>query len=522
MRIRKLNSKILLIIFFTLNLFLSSCSGSSQIAATETLTADQVVDPTEEPTIDEAEIVVVVRDEPSLAWHSTGFADIAITRNSYEPLVTRDAAGVLSPALAESWEQINDNTWRFYLRQGLTFHDGKPFNASSVAWHIEMLSAPDFNGSVINKLSDNQISANVIDDFTIDIITESPDPILPIRLYWLYMSSPDSHDADPDSQNMIGTGPYMLETRNQGESIVLVANPDYWGGTPAVNKVTFIWREDPALRLAMLRANEADIAQSILPGEDTSVQILSADIPETAFIRMDPHPPLDDIRVRQAICMAIDREEFVENSFFGFAKLANQLITPDVLGYNPDIPLWAYDPEGARDLIEQARADGVPVDLELTIIGRTAIYTNATKAMEELQLWLTEIGLNVKLEMLDRSSWKEHINTKPVPEERRTIVQSSHGNEAGDGILTMLAYYHSSARKSSFPDSIQDDLISDATFLTGDNRQQALAKVLAYQHDEIIQDCPMVHLQAVWGVSEQVDWEPRFDNLILVMTVSVK
>ena len=86
----------------------------------------------------------------------------------------------------------------------------------------------------------------------------------------------------------------------------------------------------------------------------------------------------------------------------------------------------------------------------------------------------------------------------------------------------MIAYYHSSARKTSFPDSVQDELISTATPLTGEARQQALAQVLAYQHDEIIQDCPMVHLQAVWGVSERVDWEPRFDNLILIKTVSIK
>jgi len=469
-----------------------------------------------------AEIVVVVREEPeNLAWHDTGVVVIAITRNSYEPLVTRDANGALSPALAETWEQVDDNTWRFHLRQGVTFHDGEPFDANTVAWHINSISALEFAGAVTAQVFEKQLSAEVIDKFTIDISTESPDPMLPRHMYWLFMTSPRAIEADPEFRNMVGTGPYKLEAWNHGESLVLVANPEYWDGEPAIKKVTFIWREDAALRLAMVRAGEADIAQAILPRKDVSIRVLTADIPETPFIRMDPNPPLNDIRVKRAICMAIDREAVVEHIFSGFAKPATQPITPDVTGYNPDIPLWPYDPGQARALIEEARADGVPVDRELTIIGRTGAHTKATKAMEDVQLWLAEIGLNVKLEMLDTSTWRELNLTKPIPKDRRAIFQSSHGNEAGDGIFTMLSYYHSNARKASFPDATMDDLISAATPLTGEARQHALAKAFAYQHDEIVQDCPVVHLQAVWGLSERVDWKPRFDNLILIKTASM-
>jgi len=519
------NNKVLrsagLVVCLALCLVVTSCSGSQEPAASEPPALDQTADPTEAAASDVAEIVVVVQDEPDLVWHSTDFASITITSNLYESLVTRDAAGDLSPLLAESWEQVDDLTWRFHLKQGVIFHDGAPFDANSVAWHIETLSDPEFAGAVTHKFSDNKLSTQVIDDFTIDIITEFPDPILPRLMYWLFMSSPDSQKLDTDSQNMVGTGPYKLDTWDHGESVVLVANPDYWGDEPTVKKVTFIWREDPALRLAMVRAGDADIAQGIVPGDDSSVRILTANISETSFIHLDPNPPLDDIRVRKAICMAFDREVIVDDIFSGYANPATQLVTSDVMGFNPEIPLMTYDPEQARSLIEDAKGDGVPVELELTIIGRNGIHSNATKAMEELQLWLTEIGLKVNLEMLDKPDWKEHINSNPVPEDRRTITQSSHGNEAGDSIFTMGAYYHSDARKTTFPDTTQDDLISAAAPLVGDAREQALSEVLAYQHDNVMQDCPMVHLQAVWGISERVDWEPRFDNMILVMTVSL-
>jgi hypothetical protein len=141
--------------------------------------------------------------------------------------------------------------------------------------------------------------------------------------------------------------------------------------------------------------------------------------------------------------------------------------------------------------------------------------------MEDLQLKLAEVGLNATLEMLDTPTWKTHIRAVPRPDDRRAIFQASHGNEAGDGIFTMLAYYESKAFKNAFPDSAQDDLVAAAAPLTGDDRQQALANVLAYQHNELVQDCPILHFQAIWGVSERVAWEPRFDGLILVRSISL-
>jgi peptide/nickel transport system substrate-binding protein len=239
-------------------------------------------------------------------------------------------------------------------------------------------------------------------------------------------------------------------------------------------------------------------------------------------MRMDPYPPLDDIRVRQAICMSIDREALAQQIFAGYAKPASQVITTDVVGYNPDIPMWPYDPEAARALIEEARADGVPVDNELTIIGRKGIYANATEAMEALQGWLAEIGLNAKLQMLETSAWVDASLANPQPPDRLGLIQSSHGNEAGDGIFTLMGYYKSDATQNAFDDPKMDELIAKAAPLTGEERQKAIAEALAYQRDNMVQDCPMVHIQALWGLSERIDWTPRFDNMILVKEVKLK
>ena len=123
MSIKKTFPNIWILIAIMLSLLVSSCSSSSQPLATESLAADHVVGPSEVSTSDDSDLVVVVQDEPSLAWHATGLADIIITSNIYESLITRDANGTLSPALAESWEQMNDNTWRVNLKQIVTIHD---------------------------------------------------------------------------------------------------------------------------------------------------------------------------------------------------------------------------------------------------------------------------------------------------------------------------------------------------------------------------------------------------------------
>ncbi len=471
-----------------------------------------------------AEITVVIPEEPpNFDWGYVGLSHLPVTRNAYEVLVTRDPeSGDLAPELAVSWEQLDDYTWEFKLREGVTFSDGTPFNAEVAKWNIETLSNPELNKHVFANFG-QQYEVTVVDDYTIDVkATQDPDPIMPRRLYWLQMTTPKAVEEDPDFQSMVGTGAYVLDEWVKGEHITMSANPNYWGGEPDIKKVTFIWRTESAVRAAMIQADEADIAAWLAPQDAGPIRTLGANIPETPFMRFDPYPPLDDLRVRQAICMSIDRDAIAQQIFAGYAVPASQIITPDVVGYNDNIPFFPYDPEAARQLIEEARADGVPVDKELTIVGRKGIYPNSTENMEALQAWMADIGLNAKLEMLETSAWVEQTLEKPQPPDRLGLLQSSHGNEAGDGIFTLMGYYRSDAQQNAFPDPKMDEMIDAAAKLSGEARDAAEADAFAYEHDNILQSCPMVHIQALWGVSGRLSWEPRFDNLVLIKTASIK
>jgi peptide/nickel transport system substrate-binding protein len=499
----------------------------------------EVIVTVEVPAQEKAEIVIAIPEEPPhLDWADCfALVNAPVCLNGYEPLIFRDGeTGALEGLLAESWERVDETTWRFKLREGVKFHNDVPFDAEIAKWNLETQSDPDLDYLARQALGSQQLFVEVVDDYTINVSTEAPDPILPRRLAFVMIGEPTAIEADPEKRDMVGTGAYILDEWVPGESITLVANSDYWGGEPSIKKATFVWRSEPSVRSAMLQAGEVDIAAWLSAQDAGPVRTLSVNIPETPFMYFDPNPPLDDLRVREAICMSMDRDALAQQLFQGYATPANELVTPDVLGYNSDIPVFPYDPEAAQALLEEARADGVPVDTEITIYGRKGNYPNATEAMEAFQLWLTQIGLNVKLQMLEVSAWREVNLAIPVPEDRVGLIQGSHGNEMGDAIFTLQAYYgpygpaswykyddeHGGARRPVV-DSKMVELIDAAMPLSEEEgRAEALAAALAYHHENVLWACPMIHIQDLWGVSERLDWQPRFDRFTLVKEMALK
>lgn len=139
-------------------------------------------------------------------------------------------------------------------RQGVKFHNGVPFNAEIVAWNLTTQSDQKM---LAYATLGQKVSPKVVDSYTIDVSTETPDPILPLRLRSVMMGEPKAIEADPQGKNMIGTGAYKLDQWIPGQRIVLVSNPDYWGGEPPIKKATFVWRTESSVRTAMLRAGEA-------------------------------------------------------------------------------------------------------------------------------------------------------------------------------------------------------------------------------------------------------------------------
>jgi peptide/nickel transport system substrate-binding protein len=481
-----------------------------------------------EPAAEMKRLVVVIGEEPPNLDPGEGTIIALNTyRNVYETLLSHDPSGALVPELATAWEQANDTTWRFHLREGVKFHDGEPFNAEAAAWMINYLFNPDNNKHILGNLPAGTV-ATAVDEYTLDIATPDPFPALPAAMFFANMASPKAIQGDTEGafRTMVGTGPYKFKEWVAGEKLILEKNPDYWGGdVSAIQEVEITWRAESAVRSAMAETGEAHISVALDPTDTATGNVVAIPISETPFIRMDlPNPPLNDLRIRQAICLLIDRQNIADKLYGGFAIPATQLIGPNVVGYNGDIPLIPYDPAAAKALIEQARADGVAVDNKITVYLRSTSDGVTLQMMLAILAAASEAGLNLNLELNEPAKHTAIARALPVPADRLAIFWGQHGNEMQDASFTIQAYYMPGGIHSTLLDETGQkfvDLYKAASVLSGAERQTALADVMKYQADNVVATCPIVHIQYIYKLGDGVQFQPRSDHLILAKEVTL-
>lgn len=431
-------------------------------------------------------------------------------QNISETLTWLDIKGGtgLQPKLAESWTQNEDGSWRFVLRQGVTFSDGTTFDAKDVKASFDRAMNPAITCEVPRYFGGMTISAEVVDDHTIDFKADPVQPILPLLMTLLTIvpeETPIEFIREP-----VGTGPFKLTEWTPGQQIVLTARDDYWGEKPAVTTATYLFRQDPAVRAAMVATGEADIAPSIssLDATNPATDFSYLDS-ETVYMRPDTTiKPFDDVRVRKAVNMAIDRQAFIGTLVPEGTLLATAVYPPPTLGWNPDVKVWAYDPEGAKALLEEAKADGVAIDTPITIVGRTANFPNNVEILEAIQQMLQEVGLTVEVKFYEVAEFEAQYS-KPYPEGRGpSLVTAMHDNSKGDPSFSMYFKYASDGRQSGIADPKVDDLINRAQAATGDERVALWKELQAYLHDEVFADVLLFHMVSFSRVNERLDWVP--------------
>jgi len=458
------------------------------------------------------EITIVLPEQPANLEPCRSIrADIGrvINMNITETLtIIEPETAQVTPHLAESWEQVDDKTWRFKLREGVSFQDGAPFNAEAVVKSINRLMNPKLTCDSRSKFGDVTLTPKAVDEGTVEIVSDIPIPIMPTLMGTVQIVSPNM-PFDQEVNKPVGTGPYELEAADN-EHIVLVRRDDYWGEAPEVTKATYRWRSESAIRAAMVESGEADLTPAIAVQDATNPETDFAYLnSETTRMRIDAQiAPLDDIRVREALNLAIDWDGMGEALFGTDVLRASQMVVPGVLGHNPDIKPWPYDPERAKALIEEARADGVPVDTEITIIGRNGFFPNASESLEAMQAFWQEIGLNVTIREMEAADWVRYLD-KPFPEGRGpTLFQQQHDNNTGDAGFTVPVMYTSEGQYSTIADKDLDQVITKAMSSTGEEREKLFQEAFRVVHDEIIADVPMYHMIGYVRVGPRLDWTP--------------
>jgi peptide/nickel transport system substrate-binding protein len=480
------------------------------------------------------QIVISLSAEPSTLenWNAYSLDGHPVLRNIFEALLNRDpATNELVGELATAWEWTDDRTLRFTLREGVTFHDGSPFNAQVAADGLNYTWSAE-NAFDIVQFMGPQISAVVVDEMTIDVSTEEPDPILPARLYFSPLPNMVQVEERPDSlpNEPNGTGPYQFVEWVRGDHINLSAYPEWWGngdpeaafGQQSIKDVQYVWRPESTVRAAQVTAGEAQIARFLAPEdcETTPVCLESLSV-ETIFLRLDTmHPVMGDIRVREAIGLAVDRESLAEQ-IFGGGDVATQLVGPSAVGYNEEITALPFDMERAKQLVQEAAAEGVPTDMEITVAVRQGAYPRNEELGEYVANQLNEIGLNAKTEVIEHAAYQEQyvMPYDEVPTDRGWIGTLGHGNEMMDVSQTFSGYYRCDGGVSTFCDPEIDTMTAESAVITGDERDAALAATTAAFMEQI-PVIPIVHLPFFYGVAANLSWKPRLDAFMLVKEMS--
>jgi len=416
----------------------------------------------------------------------------------------------LQARLAQSWEDQGEGTWRFNLQPGVTFSDGTDLDAGDVAHTLQRIKSADIVCEIGAKFFGGiELSASVVDDTTIDITATPAQPILPLLMSTVTIT-PSEFPLDQRVDTPIGTGPYIFEEYNRGENIKLIANPDYWGDQPVVQTANYVFRSDSAVRAAMIAADEADIAPNIAVQDATNdASDFSYPNSETVFLRLDHGmAPLDDKRVRLALNYAVDREAFVGTVLADGTLLATGITPPSTIGYNHELSPFPYDLEKAKALLAEAKADGVPVDAEITLIGRNNNFANVLETMEALLGMYNEAGFNMNLKMVEVEEWLEHYSN-PFPEDRGPeIVKAQHDNANGDPVFSMFFKYASEGLQSGIKDASLDAMIADASAATGKDRTAKWEDTFAYLHEEVVADVMLFHMVGFSRVNERLAFEP--------------
>jgi peptide/nickel transport system substrate-binding protein len=488
------------ILVAVLAMFLTLCGGPAG-AATEpgTVTIVQVVEPG--------------NLDPTDA--TRGMTGQVVTKNIAEPLVEMDPAdSKIYPRLATSWKQVNPTTWQFFLRKGVKFHDGKDFNAEAVVFNLKRLYAIETmtRGKFFSTI---KLEGRALDSHTVEVKMDRPEPLLLSLMTNVPMCSP-STPLDKITRLPIGTGPFKFVKWDAGTQIVLERWDGYWGKQPPVKKAVYVWRGDSSVRAAMVLVGEADITL-IITEQDANRPDL--DIPyldsETICMRFggEWEPPLNDRRVRMAMNYAIDRNALRGTLLSKNVLPATQMYLPSTNGHNPDLKPWPYDPQKAKQLLAEAKKDGVPVDKQITVMGRIAHFTNSDDTVVAIANMLKESGFNVKVKMLEAGvylRYREKLtkNDRYPTDVGPYIIQLKHDNNKGDASFTAYYMYHTDGSASSVSDKQVDELLEKAQRAMGEERSNYYRQAAKRIHEEIIPSAMLFHLVSYARVSKRINFKP--------------
>lgn len=340
----------------------------------------------------------------------------------YDRLIEIDENGKPQPGLATSWKPISDTVWEFKLREGVKFHNGEPFTASTAKFVIERAMTAKESRYANTLAAVNSVTA--VDPTTLHIETKQPWAFLPSRLavIWMY---PEKYFQEKGVEEYakapVGTGKYRFVEWQQDNFMVLDRNEEYWGAKPDIARLHLRHMPDPTNRVNAIESGEVNVAYIIDPEQaarlqQAGFQVINKPIGQgfSYFIRTGEDSPLKDPKVREALSYAVDTATINDALFAGQAAiLQGQPVGTDADGFNANLKPYPYDPDKARQMLADAGyPDGFQLDLDTT----SGTAPKDKEVAEAIADQLSEVGVTLNIILNERGVYLDKLfNAKMAP-----------------------------------------------------------------------------------------------------------
>lgn len=455
----------------------------------------------------------------------------------YDGLVSRNDDMELVPQLAESWENVDPTTWTFTLREGVAFSDGEEFTGETVKYNLERVSG-QLEGSDSLPIVDQYSSIDTIDvkdDYNVQVNLKNPDPLFlesQAELLYVPQTFTEENGFDELNNDPVGTGPYTLEEWVRDDHLTMAAKSSYWGGEPSLDTVQWRPMPEPSSRLASLLNNDVHLIRSAEPrsverinsNDGTSAKSTRSARSAALWLNLEQSMegrdgPLfyEQPKLRKAVNYAINVDGIIENILGGYGtRSSGWAPSEQFLGHNSDIEPYPYDPDRARQLLQEA---GYEDGFEARLLVPRGRYFKGVSSAEAIATMLGDVGIDLELNIVEFGQFAELTQQHKMPE----FMFAAWGNSTFNALDAYVPLVKSDSLFSLLPDEDKpewvnsvDEKITKAQSTADREKLDGLLQELEATIHEQAAFVFLYQYEDLYGVNDSFDWEPRADELMYV------
>lgn len=519
------NALALCLAVLMMDTMLAGCSGgaSSSTPASASASAASGTSSNDSTTLTLAINADILTTDPQALNNGT---TTSVLYNVFSNLVKYDDAGEIVMDLAESYELLEDQvTWEFKIREDAVFHDGTPVTAEDVAWSLTRVMTDESSSDYMNFSP--LAEAVAVDDYTVHVVSDDPYPIM-LQLLCkggaavLPKAYFEENGEEAWLANPIGSGPYQLTEYVKDDHVTLVPFADYYGEqNPDWEEVIFRVVPESSTRVGELIAGNVDAVNMVIPTEWERVNgnegTAVVNGPSTRVYQLalkTDKGPTADLRVRQAIDLAIDDQTIVDTILQGAGTPMLTRVPSGVNGCNEDlVGKYNYDPERAKELLAEA---GYPDGFSMKIEAPTGRYTMDAEISQAIVAMLSQVGITVDLQLLESSAYSNVFSAHSAEDGFMTCF----GLGFFDASYGMIGYFGvNTSGESNWNNQEYIDMYYEAEFNMNEEERTQLFQEMQQMVADEVPYAIICQIDNSYGVKDSITMTPRLDDVWNLSTI---